>query len=68
MYKGHSEKTYKMLNDPHTDEKLLIEQEPFLRKVLQRKVFIHAIPLADDNTLAAAPVPVNANVFICWFC
>lgn len=68
MYKGHSEKKNKMLNDPHRDEKLLIEQEPFFYAVLQRKIFIHAIPLADDNTLAAAPVPVNAKVFICWFC
>ena len=29
MYKGHSETTYKMLNDPHSDEKLVIEQEDF---------------------------------------
>ena len=29
MYKGHSEKTYKTLNDPHRDEKLILEQEPF---------------------------------------
>lgn len=29
MYKRHSETTYKMLNDPHSDEKLVIEQEDF---------------------------------------
>ena len=33
MNKGHSETTYKMLNHPHSDEKLVIEQEDFFKLI-----------------------------------